>query len=100
MALKPEKNEVVLGFEDQSVKHSLIAKNLVWSSGETPAGPFTAMAKIRSSQQPTPVEVEVLPDGSAKIEFENLQKAVAPGQSVVLYDNDLILGGGVIDSAE
>lgn len=100
LALKPEKNEVVLGFEDQSVKHSLIAKNLVWSSGETPTESFTATAKIRSSQQPTPVEVEVLPDGSAKIEFENLQKAVAPGQSVVLYDNDLILGGGVIDSAE
>lgn len=100
LALKPDTNEVVLGFIDESLKESLIAKDLVWSCISTPDNPFKCHAKIRSSQSPTPVEVIPLENGKVKVKFENLQKAVAPGQSVVFYDDDLILGGGFIESAE
>ena len=99
LALRPETNEVVLGFIDESLKESLTAKDVVWSSGKIPQESFSASAKIRSSQAPSPVTVFPLEDGKIKVQFENLQKAVAPGQSVVLYDDDLIIGGGIIEKA-
>ena len=100
LTLKPETNEVVLGFIDESLKEALIAKDMVWSAVSAPEKPFFCTAKIRSSQPATPVEIIPLEDGKIRVKFENLQKAVAPGQSVVLYDNDLILGGGFIEKAE
>ena len=100
LALRPNTNEVVLGFIDESLKDSLIAKDLIWSAISAPDKPFKCSAKIRSSQPQTPVEVIPLENGKVKVKFDNLQKAVAPGQSVVFYDGDTILGGGFIELSE
>ena len=54
-------------------------------------------AKIRSTQKPEPVTVKPLENGNIEVHFENMQKSIAPGQSVVLYDGDVVLGGGIID---
>jgi len=91
-------NNVIVGFEDENVCHGLTATNLCWSSIKPPTEPFSALAKIRSSQPPTPVHVLPISDDEIKIDFELNQRGVAPGQSVVLYDGDLILGGGIIKS--
>ncbi len=91
-----EKNEVILGHEEESLKGALLAGNCIWMDFDLPAQPFAAMAKVRSSQVPTPVVVSKT-DSGIKVEFENLQKALTPGQSIVLYQNDIILGGGIID---
>lgn len=95
-----EKNEVIVGFDDEALQKALIAKDINWLSIAPITGPLQAKARIRSSQVPT--EVTLLPqtDGSIRVEFENLQKAIAPGQSVVFYDKDMVLGGGIIDMAE
>jgi tRNA-specific 2-thiouridylase len=53
-------------------------------------------AKLRSTQTPIPVTAEISGD-ELKVDFEDLQKSVTPGQSVVLYDGDVVLGGGIID---
>jgi tRNA-specific 2-thiouridylase len=56
---------------------------------------FKAQAKIRSTQQPTEVNVTV--DGDEIfVKFDDMQKSIAIGQSVVIYNEDLVLGGGII----
>lgn len=94
-----DKNNVIVGFEDDNVCHGLTASSLCWAD-EPPAESFAALAKIRSSQPPTPVLVTPISSDEIKIDFELNQRGIAPGQSVVLYDGDLILGGGIIKSGK
>ena len=94
-----DKNNVIVGFEDENVCHGLTAFNLCWPDGKTPEQPFTAQAKIRSSQPPTPVSVTPVSEDEIRIDFELNQRGIAAGQSVVLYDKDLIIGGGIIKAA-
>jgi tRNA (5-methylaminomethyl-2-thiouridylate)-methyltransferase (EC 2.1.1.61) len=61
---------------------------------------FACRVKIRQNHKPAPATVLVQSNGEARIEFEIPQRAVAPGQSAVLYSDDgLVLGGGIIDEA-
>jgi tRNA-specific 2-thiouridylase len=53
-------------------------------------------AKIRYNQREQPASASVLPCGSVRVEFDTPQKAVADGQAVVLYDGEIVVGGGVI----
>ena len=93
-----EKNNVVVGFEDENVRHTLTASNVNWSG----IAPITEQkhftAKIRSSQPATPVVVTLVSESEIKVDFELTQRGIAPGQSVVLYDGDLVAGGGIIDA--
>jgi len=57
---------------------------------------FEATVKIRYSHPGTPATVTPLPDGRARIELHEPQKAVTPGQAAVIYDNDVVVGGGWI----
>lgn len=91
-----DNNNVIVGFEDENICHFLIAENLCWTSVEPPAKPFKAFAKIRSSQPPSPVLVTPVSTDEIKIDFELNQRGIAGGQSVVLYDGDTVLGGGII----
>ena len=97
--LRPEQNEVVLGFADQTLQKGLEANRLNWVSISKPSAPFCCQAKIRSSQKAVQVRVSPLGNDSVKVEFEDLQKALTPGQSVVFYDGSLLLGGGFITEA-
>ena len=99
LELKKDTNEVVVGPVDKTFKKSLIADDL----NVIVAGSFDmerrAQAKIRSTQQPVDVLVRPIENGKIEVEFDEYQKSIALGQSVVLYDDDIVLGGGVIDSA-
>lgn len=98
LELKKYTNEVIIGPADKTFKKSLIATNLNWIGIEDLTHELRAQAKIRSTQQP--VDVKLLPNSSnVKVEFDEPQKSIAIGQSVVFYDGDIVLGGGVIDSA-
>ncbi len=99
IGINKDANEVVVGFEEECEKSSLIATNLCWSAIENLDEPLKCEAKIRSSQQPTAVEAKPLADGTLQVDFYTKQKAIAPGQSVVLYQNDIILGGGIIEKS-
>ena len=98
LGLNKDKNEVILGFADESFKKGLIAHNLNWQAVDGLERPQKVLVKIRSSQKP--VEAIAHCDGDElKLEFIDMQKALTPGQSAVLYDeNEYILGGGIIDS--
>lgn len=94
-----DKNEVIVGFEEECERSGLIANNCCWAAFENLSEPLECEAKIRSAQQPASAKVTPLENGKIKVEFFARQKAIAPGQSVVLYQNDVVLGGGIIESA-
>ena len=57
---------------------------------------FDALVKIRYRHEPAPAKIIPLTDNRAKIIFTTKQRAITPGQSAVFYDNDVLLGGGII----
>ena len=94
LELRKDSNEVVIGPKDKTMKDTLKASDLNWII-EPPEKTFKAQAKIRSTQQPTGVSVTI--EGSElTVKFDDMQKSIAIGQSVVLYNDDLVLGGGII----
>lgn len=69
-----------------------------WISGQAPAESFHCTAKTRYRQQDVSCRVDVLNNGCLSVAFDAPQRAVTPGQSLVLYDGEVCLGGAVIES--
>ena len=76
---------------------SLECNQLHWVSRETPANAFHCTAKVRYRQQDVPCEVVPLDNDEFKVIFDTPQRAVTPGQSVVFYQDNVCLGGGIIN---
>ncbi len=97
VALDREANRVVVGPEEAQYHSSLIAGRASWLSIPEPGEPIEACARIRSSHRGAPARIEPLPGRRFRATFEEPQRAITPGQAVVLYRDDLVLGGGFID---
>lgn len=94
--LNKEKNEVIVGEIDDTFKTSLLAVDLNWVSVAGLDKEINATAKVRSAQLPT--EVTIKPQGEeVLVEFENPQMSLTKGQSIVFYQDDILLGGGIIE---
>lgn len=100
LELRKDTNEVVVGYKDKTFKKALNAVELNWISIEKLTEPMKVTAKIRSTQQPTEATITPMDDDTVRVEFDEYQKSIAIGQSVVFYDNDKVVGGGIIDSVE
>ena len=98
--LRANTNEVVVGTNDETMKNVLYANDLNFIGVEKLDKEIFCEAKIRSSQSPQKVKVTPIGKDKIRVEFENMQKGIAIGQSVVLYDDDIILGGGIIESID
>ncbi|MCD8377774.1 MAG: tRNA 2-thiouridine(34) synthase MnmA [Candidatus Gastranaerophilales bacterium] len=103
--LRADTNEVVVGYADETFSKSLCANDLSWIK-ETPETIRTVLnteqisAKTRSTQQPLNVSASLVDDYNLKVEFDEPQKSITVGQSVVLYNNDTVLGGGIIRTVQ
>jgi len=78
---------------------ALLADDVAWINGNAPAESFRCTAKIRYRQSDQHCEVELLENGQCRVVFDQPQRAVAPGQSVVFYLDEVCLGGGIITEA-
>jgi tRNA-specific 2-thiouridylase len=78
------------------MKKSLSASDTAWISGSAPAEKSVHSAKTRYRQADAPCTVSKVLDSEITVDFSHPQWAVTPGQSVVLYDGEVCLGGGVI----
>ncbi|HJT63061.1 MAG TPA: tRNA 2-thiouridine(34) synthase MnmA [Burkholderiales bacterium] len=78
------------------MKKALSAADTAWVAGEPPAAPSTHTAKTRYRQADAPCTLSNAHEDEISVEFSAPQWAVTPGQSVVLYDGDVCIGGGVI----
>lgn len=94
----PAGNVVWVGGEADLLGRELVAGEVNWC-GAAPAGPRPCRARIRSRGADVPARVEPLPGDRARVVFEAPQRAIAPGQAVVFYDGDEVLGGGWIKAS-
>jgi len=93
--IEPESNRIVLGPEEELYSRRLAADKVNWISGKPPQEPITVTAKIRYKSKEA--EAILVPrDDSVDVHFTQPQKAVTPGQSIVFYNADEVLGGGII----
>ena len=98
-----EKNQLIAAQghnHDLLLNKQLIASQLDWVAGKPPADTFEAKAKIRYRQTEQACTVTRLDSEQWIVCFDDLQRAIAPGQSVVFYQDDNCLGGGIIDSMQ
>ena len=96
LEIVPEENAVVVGEREELQCSGLIADDFNWVSIEEPRGTIRASARIRYRAPEASGWASVWRDGSVEVRFDEAQRAVAPGQAVVLYDGDEVLGGGTI----
>ncbi|MPQ44778.1 tRNA 2-thiouridine(34) synthase MnmA [Clostridium tarantellae] len=96
--INPMTNEVVIGPEEDIFKTDLICKNINLISIEKLNGEMTVEAKIRYSAKPAKAIITTLKDGKIKVSFKEKQRAITKGQSVVFYKDELVVGGGVIET--
>ncbi|WP_061996772.1 tRNA 2-thiouridine(34) synthase MnmA [Clostridium sp. ATCC 25772] len=94
----PEKNQVVLGDEQDIFKNTLIAKDVNLIPFDKVEGEIEVTAKVRYSAKPAKAKLSQVGDNRVKLVFEENQRAITKGQSVVFYDENYVVGGGVIET--
>lgn len=96
LEIRPETNEVVIGTKEESMTSVLRANHVNFMSIEDVAEPLRVFAKIRYNHKGAWCRIERSGEDEVTCTFEEPQRAVAPGQAVVFYDGEYVLGGGTI----
>lgn len=96
--IAPEQNTLVVGAESELGQSELIAAEVSYVSGEPPQGPLPVTAKIRYQAKYAEAILTPLDRDSVRVSFRAPLRDITPGQSVVFYDGEEVLGGGVIMS--
>lgn len=94
--IRPESNEVVIGEDEDVFTDTVICRDLNFMSIPDLTRPMRVLAKIRYNHKGEYCMLEKLPDGRVKCSFEKPVRASTPGQAVVFYDGEYVLGGGTI----
>ncbi|MGH9484669.1 MAG: tRNA 2-thiouridine(34) synthase MnmA [Terriglobales bacterium] len=88
---------VTVGSDAELRSNHLEASGCNWISGDAPSGPVRVQARIRHRHTPAAAWAEPKPGARVSVVFDEPQRAITPGQSVVLYDGETVLGGAWID---
>ena len=96
LELRPADQQVVVGPKTSLEQTMLTASGVNWILDE-PVAPRTVTAQIRHRHRPALAIVRSLDGARAEVVFETPQIAITPGQAVVFYDGDVVVGGGWID---
>ncbi|MCR5035403.1 MAG: tRNA 2-thiouridine(34) synthase MnmA [Clostridia bacterium] len=91
-----EKNQVVLGHNEDVFSSYAKASDFNWISGEPPEGEIRCRVRVRYKQEEQWATVYPIGIDAAEILFDEPQRAITPGQAAVLYDEDVVLGGGTL----
>lgn len=89
-------NEITLGDEENILSKSLIAEDINFIPFDKLEKPLKVKAKIRYGNKEAEATISPLKDGKVRVDFVEPQRAITTGQSVVFYQDDLVVGGGVI----
>ena len=99
LKLDASSNRLVVGTKDELSGNRLYASNLSWVSGEAPSESINITTKIRYKSPEVAAQL-TLRDGMAEVLFREPQRAITPGQAVVFYQGEMVLGGGIIEEGE
>ncbi len=91
------RNTVTLGSNEELFRRDLTARDINLIATNEIGAPLRVEAKIRYSAQAAPATVEQTSPTTLSLRFDEPQRAITPGQSVVLYDGDTVIGGGIIE---
>ena len=98
--IRPADNTVVLADEHQLYALTAIARDFNWIAWEAPAAPIRVQARARYHQPEQDATAFVLPDGRVQVTFDRPQRALTKGQAIVLYQADVVIGGGTIEEIQ
>jgi tRNA-specific 2-thiouridylase len=96
-AKSAKENTVTLGENEDLFSLSLTARDASFVSALDKDETHTVLAKVRNTQKEVPATLTLLDGGRFRVDFEEPQRAISRGQSVVLYRGDTVLGGGIIE---
>ena len=96
LEIRGDRREVVVGAPDELLSTTLRAKRVNWIAVEDLRSPMRVVAKIRHRHEPAAATVEKSGDDEVMVVFDEPQRAITPGQAVVFYDGDVVVGGGWI----
>ena len=95
--IDPAENQITLGAEDALYSDTLTARSLTLSAVDYIEKPTRLAAKIRYRHEEAPATVTQIDSDRIRVVFDTPQRAITPGQSLVLYDGDTVVGGGIIE---
>ncbi len=98
--IDPVRNQVTLGWEGSQYRSSLLTEDLNWIPFDQLEAPIRCQARIRYHASDAPCLVTPEDSGkTVRVDFQEPQRSVTPGQSIVFYQGDLVLGGGIISQS-
>lgn len=95
-ALRPERNEIMVARKEELYASQVEADSFHWLTGVPRRDPLRVSAQIRYRHDPAPAWLDILTPEKVRLQFDGKQWAVTPGQALVCYDGDRLLGGGWI----
>lgn len=98
--LDPERNALIVGPRKRLERESCRLSDITFISGTPPSPRFTAKGRIRYRAPLTPIAVTLLASDEADVRFAQPQTGIAPGQSLVFYEGEEVLGGGIISGCK
>jgi tRNA-specific 2-thiouridylase len=99
IAIREDEDAIVVGSKEDLGKTALIAHSVNFISIPELDRPMAVKAKIRYKAPEAPAMILPMQEGRVKVEFEHPQSAITPGQAVVFYDGDVVVGGGTIETS-
>jgi tRNA-specific 2-thiouridylase len=97
--IDPATNRIVVGPDEALWQRTLLAEGVTWALSPEDFEGVLLEAQIRSRHKASPARVEPLPEAKARVDFLEPQRAITPGQAVVFYAGDVVVGGGWIEKA-
>ena len=97
-SINAKTNEVVVGSEEDIFRNDLIATDVNFIPFDKLEGEMKVQAKVRYSAKPAEATLYPLNNGKVKVSFKDKQRAITKGQSVVFYDGQIVVGGGIIEA--
>ena len=98
--LDTARNALIVGPAEELSRDELIAENVSFVDNHWPVASFRCLAQIRAHADAVPVLAEPIEEGRLHLRFDTGQRAVSPGQAIVLYEDDIVIGGGRITVPE
>jgi tRNA-specific 2-thiouridylase len=100
IAIEPERNAIIVGPKERAYGEELTASELHWITFDRLTQPLTAKAKIRYRHPEAEALIIPLDEDKVYVKFAEPQLAITPGQAVVFYQGDIVIGGGTIEQAQ